>query len=119
MKNKGVTLLELFIVLVIIVVLVGIGTVGWQGAIEREREKNAKIILKSCWQAEQNYFAWENTYTSDWSDLAIDNPNVTDNFYNYTIKEATRFALKIQAQRIGTNKCFQIDENGGEPTSCS
>jgi len=112
LKNKAVTLLELFIVLVIIAVLAGIGIVGWQAAIEREHEKNAKIILKSCWQAEQSYFAWRNRYTSQWPLLEIDNPNVTDKFYSYDIIKATTSTLTIRATRKGTNTGFQIDRDG-------
>jgi len=112
LKNKAVTLLELFIVLVIIAVLAGIGIVGWQAAIEREHEKNAKIILKSYWQAEQSYFAWRNRYTSQWPLLEIDNPNVTDKFYSYDIIEATTSTLTIRATRKGTNTGFQIDRDG-------
>ena len=111
-KWRGVTLTEIIVVLVIITILVSIAGAGLFWRIEREASNNAKVFLNLSWQAEQNYFAWKNSYTQDWSALDIDNPNKTDNFYVYTIDKATAQQLIINAARRDKSYGFTINETG-------
>lgn len=110
--QQGVTVLELIIVVVIIGVLATLGIGGWSAQMEKEHAENAKAALQAVWQAEENYVAWKNTYTTDWAVLEIDNPNIVDKYYNYTIDSATSIDLLVTAKRIGQSKKFTIDEEG-------
>ena len=111
-KDLGLTLLEILIVLAIAIVLMGIAGTGWFWRMEHQARENAKTFLNLSWQAEQNYFAWKNTYTQDWDALDLDNPNKVDNFYAYTIDIATAQDLVIHATRRNKSSGLLINESG-------
>ncbi|MCX5708678.1 MAG: type II secretion system protein [Candidatus Omnitrophica bacterium] len=111
-KDRGVTLTEILVVLVITVILITLAGASFSWRMEREAEKNAKIYLNLSWQAEQNYFAWKNGYTLDWKSLDAENPNRIDTFYVYTIDKATSDELFINATRRNKNRGFAINESG-------
>jgi Tfp pilus assembly protein PilE len=109
-KKHGVSLLEITTVLVIATLLIGIAWSGWIWRMEQEYALNAKVYLKTIWQAEQNYFSWRDQYTADWGQLELDPVNKTDNKYDYTIIKATDRALTVEARRKTTNKGFSVNE---------
>jgi len=113
-KNKyhGVTLIEIIITMIIIAILIIVAGTGWSLRIEQEAGIDARVFLNLSWQAEQNYFAWKNSYTQDWNALDIDNPNKTDKFYVYNITEANSQQLIISATRRNKSKGFAINESG-------
>jgi Tfp pilus assembly protein PilE len=110
--RRAITLLETVIVIIIIGVAATIGTGVWRNQIEVERQNNAKEVLKILWRAEESFFAWKNTYTTDWSSLAVEDPNKTDKFYSFTIEEASGRTLTIRAARKGGSGGFQINQDG-------
>lgn len=110
--KKNFTLLEIIIVLVIVAILAGLGTGIINALIEKEYKERAKEILKTLYQAEENFFSWKNRYTSDFSSLPVDNPNDTDKFYEYEITEAGPYNLTIRATRRNKNYGLQINEEG-------
>jgi prepilin-type N-terminal cleavage/methylation domain-containing protein len=111
-KDRGVTLMEIIVVMVIVAVLATVAGTGWTLRIEQVAAENAMGFLNLSWQAEQNYFAWKNSYTQDWNALDIDNPNKTDKFYVYTIDKATAQQLIINAARRNKSSGFAINELG-------
>jgi Tfp pilus assembly protein PilE len=113
-KNKvgGVTLTEIVVVLVITVILITLAGASFSWRMEREAEKNAKVYLNLSWQAEQNYFAWKDGYTTDWKALDFENPNKADTFYAYTIDKANSDELVINATRRNKKSGFSINETG-------
>lgn len=111
-KNKGVTILEIIVILIILGIGATISFVTWEPQVESEYAYNAKITLKSVWQAEQNYFAWKSGYSNDWNALEISDPNTQDRYYNYEIVNATAITLLIKATRKGQSKGFIINQNG-------
>ncbi len=113
-RKHGVTLIELFVVVIIIAIVAGISINIWQAQLEREYADNAKAILKSLLQAEENYFAWKNRYANEneWASLDIANPNNPGNFYIYELLPGSVAPLIIKATRRGKSKGFQIDQEG-------
>lgn len=110
--KSGLTILELIITVVIIAIIGGLSFISWQGQLENEYAYNAKAFLNASWQAEQTYYSWKNTYTANWSQLEIKNPNTADNFYDYSISHADAVSLLITATRKNKSKVFSINENG-------
>ncbi|MFA5090241.1 MAG: prepilin-type N-terminal cleavage/methylation domain-containing protein [Candidatus Omnitrophota bacterium] len=111
LKNKGVTLFELLLVIIIIGIMAGIAGMGWQAQVEKEYARNAQSALKVILQAETNYFTWKNRYTNDLTALSIDDPN-KDNWYGYEVEEATALTLRVRATRRTKNTGFFIDQDG-------
>ncbi len=110
--KKALTLVETIVVIIIIGIVATIGTGVWRQQIEAERRNNAKEVLKILWRAEESFFAWKNTYTVDWNSLAVQNPNETDRFFEFTIDEASDRALTIRASRKGGGGGFTINQDG-------
>jgi prepilin-type N-terminal cleavage/methylation domain-containing protein len=111
-QDRGLTLTEIVVVLVIVVILITLAGTGVSWRMEIEAAKNAKGYLNLSWQAEENYFAWKNSYTSDWNALDFDNPNKVDTFYVYTIDNANALQLVISATRRNKSSGFAINETG-------
>lgn len=114
-RKQGVTVLELFIVIVIITILAGIAVTAWQSQVERENADNAKTVLKTLWQAERNLFAWKDRYVSLPELLAsdlVDDPNNSAAAYEYEVTENTASTLTIKATRKAKTTGFQIDQDG-------
>ncbi len=112
LRRRAITLLELTVVMVIIGILATIAIMNWQAPIEREYEANARATLNALLRAEQNFFAWKGRFTSDWTSLAIDNPNISDSAYTYALENVTDNTFSIRATRIGKGKGLIADQDG-------
>jgi prepilin-type N-terminal cleavage/methylation domain-containing protein len=112
--SSGFTLAELVIVLIIIGITATISVLGFHIGVKNEYEKNAKIKLEAIYSAEQDYFAWKNTYTADWAALNMEDPNANDSQYTYTIESAssTAFSVKAAAKTTNTVSDYTIDQAG-------
>ncbi len=103
---------ELLVVAIILGILVSLGIpmiVKWM---EKEFEKNAKMILKEIQKAEYDYYIRTEACTTDFKQLEIDNPNKADKFYQYTI-----YCNPFRAVARRKNRCIQIDLFG-RVTTC-
>lgn len=78
MNRKGFTLMELLIVVVLIAILAGIGVPQYFNAVERERTVEAIGILTAIEQAQMRYGAVNDAYASDFANLDIDLPDMTN-----------------------------------------
>jgi len=110
--RKAFTLTELVVVVIIIGVLATIAISKWQVPLEREYEANAREILGALLRAEHNFFAWKGRFTSDWTALAIDDPNNSDTAYNYTLENVTDDTLFMRATRRNQGRGLIMDQDG-------
>jgi prepilin-type N-terminal cleavage/methylation domain-containing protein len=108
------TLAELIIVLIIIGITATISVLGFHIGVKNEYEKNAKIKLEAIYSAEQDYFAWKNNYTADWTALNMEDPNANDAQYTFTIESAsqTGFSVKASAKTANAVSEYTIDQTG-------
>ena len=111
-KRTSFSLIELIIVIAILVIVAGMGFAVWQSQLEKDHADNAKTTLKMVLQAEENYYTWKNAYSSQWSQLELDNPNNRDNYYEYTLENVEGKSITIRAKRRGRDKGFTIDQTG-------
>lgn len=111
-SNRSFTLLEVIIVVVIISIIAGFGYGVWVNQLERDHADNARTTLKMLLQAEENYFSWKNRYSSDWTQLEIDDPNNRDKFYSYNLENVEVKYITIRATRRGKNSGYTIDAQG-------
>ncbi|MBI2870108.1 MAG: prepilin-type N-terminal cleavage/methylation domain-containing protein [Candidatus Omnitrophica bacterium] len=68
---RGVTLIELIVVIVIVGILVTIALPGYQGIMQREEFRRAEVNLQAIRSAERFFFFRDgsNSYTADWDAL--------------------------------------------------
>lgn len=118
---RGFTLLELLIVVVILGVLAGLAIPQYLKTVERSRGSEAFIHLDAIRMAEMTYYAQHRVYTTDFSLLDIDNPNllppppVGKRLFNYSIETSTPFSFTATASRFrldGVEEVVTINEFG-------
>jgi len=126
MNNKGFTLMELMITVVIIGILAAVAIPSYTGYMNRTRRADAITALETVALYEEKAFAETNTYESLANLIAnrgLPNPNA-DPDRNYTINigplpaYAQGFiasAVPINAQ-AGDTYTFAIDSNGNRGT---
>ncbi len=71
-KTKGFTLLEILIVLVILAVVAGLAIPAYISAVEKSRKQEAIASLSAIRDAEQRFFAINNTYSATYAGLDFD-----------------------------------------------
>lgn len=88
MKEKGFTLIEILVVVLIIGVLAAIAMPKYQKAVYKSQYSTIKNLTNSIVQAEKLYYYANDSYTSNFNDLDISMPenklnNSTSNKYFY------------------------------------
>jgi len=85
MGRRGVTLVELMIVVLILGVLAGIALPTYSRTVERSYRQEAQDILYAVYQGERSYYLTNNAYygpltdtssMSEWRTIYMDNPNL-------------------------------------------
>ena len=118
---KGVTLLELMIVVVIVGILAAIAYPNYREYIARAKRNEAKAALLQIATLQERFYLSNNTYTTDMSQLGFANAgcNITDSSaYNVcvTVANANTFSATATYQLGGAEagKCatFTIDGAG-------
>ncbi len=72
MHQKGFTLLELLVVVLIIGILASIALPQYQKAVEKSRGMQALVLLKSIVQAQEAYRLANGTYATSFDELPVD-----------------------------------------------
>ena len=133
-RMKGMTLVELMIVLIIVAILASIAVPSYRSYVLRSHRVEAKTALLALAAAQEKFYLQSNTYaansalsTAPPAGLGI--PGTTKNgWYTITINTATAATFSATATAVGTqtqdSDCatFTIDalgvKGGGPSTAC-
>jgi len=119
-KRNGFTLIELFIVVLIIAILAAIAIPVISKNMEKSKTGEVVSTLNLIRMAEKDYYLDSNpkTYTTDFSLLNIDNPNnvaSANRYFTYTIPTGNAVGFTATATRKDgsyTGDWYTIDQNG-------
>ena len=109
-KTRGFTLVELMIVVSILAILAAVAIPAYNNYLNRAKQSDAIIGLKTAQMAEEQFYSENNAYCSTIDMLPGFNDNTIDNKYQkgeYTLKvisATTAPAFIIAATWVDTNK---------------
>ena len=111
--QRGFTLIELVIAMVIASILAAIAIPSYSSYIQKSRRTEAKSALLNMASLEERFFSTNNTYSSTPSDLgyatglAVPFP-VGNNYYNITALTVTAAVAPVNATSAGTPATYSI-----------
>lgn len=85
---RGITLLELMIVLVIVGILASIGYPSYRGYVDRARRADGKALLLEAAARMERYYYDQNRYSTTLTDIGYGAGTVTSPEQNYTLAAA-------------------------------
>jgi type IV pilus assembly protein PilE len=115
-NSKGFTLIELFIVVIIIGVLAALAIPRFMNTTARSKQSEAQGILKQIYTLERTYYQEHDAYTADIAALGIE--IMAQTWYTYTIQiQGTNFIATANAADPGidddpTPDIWTIDGTG-------
>lgn len=83
MKQKGLSLMEIMIALVIVAILAGLAYPRYQKMVTRSKQTEVKTILQAIYMAEDLYRTTQEKFAGNLSELDIELPE--NSRYNYSI----------------------------------
>jgi type IV pilus assembly protein PilA len=124
-EERGFTLIELMVVVLIIAILIAIAIPTFLGARQRAQDRAAQSNVRNALTAEKTFFTDGQAYTQQVSDMTAIEPSLT-----YTTNDASMAAtgnivyiqvygtpattLVVGAQS-GSGKCFWVRDTTGAP----
>jgi type IV pilus assembly protein PilE len=122
-KIRGVTLLELLIVIVIVGIMAAVAYPSYRDYITRAKRTEAKTLLLEIAQNQERFYLQNNRY-GDMGDLGYSDPKITDTeSYSVTItaNDANNFSATATYQKSDAeaSKCdtFSIDGRGNKTSA--
>ena len=131
-RERGMTLIELMIVMVIVGILVSIAYPAYQNYVQRARRSDGKAMLTDIAARQERFYADNNTYTVTMTDLGFTgaSPSSSEGFYtagvaagpsgsiatSYTIT-VTPVAAKWGGSGDGTCGNLTLDSRGTQGNS--
>jgi type IV pilus assembly protein PilE len=112
-RQRGFTLVELMITVVIVSILASIAIPSYTSYIQRSRRTDAKSTLLNLASLEERYFSTNNTYTNVPANLGYPVGTATpfvvgSGYYNITILNATAALPPANAGAVGTPALYNI-----------
>jgi len=102
MKQKGLSLMEIMIALVIVAILAGLGYPRYQKMVTRSKQTEAKMVLQSIYLGQDLYLTSQQTYAADLNAMDIEIPENSRYSYSITIENnGTTFEAKATANIDG------------------
>jgi type II secretion system protein G len=118
-NNKGFTLIELMIVVVIIGILAALAIPRFSKASDRAKEKEADGVLKQVYTLQQTYYAQWGTYASSQTDLETVGFEAPTTLKNYTWAGAVGDgACLAKNPSTATHNDRSIDFTTGDLENC-
>jgi type IV pilus assembly protein PilE len=126
--NKGITLMELLVVIVIIGILAAVAIPSYNSYMLRARRADAKTVLEQVRAAQEMWRAERGSYATDvggtaevklQTTMGVPAPPVGDYSWSFTIKTATAFTARAtpNSTRQAADGWLQIDQNGTKTDS--
>jgi type IV pilus assembly protein PilE len=114
-KARGFTLIELFIVLVIVAILASIAVPSYQASVQKSRRADGKSALLDLAARSEKFFAQNNSYTTEVSGangLALGRTTSTDGYYDLTVAACGGGAITRCYLLTATARGVQADDEG-------
>src|SRR5437899_10373492 len=102
-RMRGVTLIELMVVLAIVAILASLAVGSYRRYVLRANRTDATAALLRIQVAEEKFFLQNNAYTTDLSAAGLGVPSPTPNgFYNLAVAGAPAIATSFKATATAT-----------------
>ena len=113
-KSRGITLLELMVVVVIIGILAAVSYPSYRDFAARAKRNEAKAALLQVATNQERFYLNNNTYTNDMTNLGFP---VSNNFKTETESYVISIAAGANAISYTANAVYQL--GGTESTKCN
>ena len=118
MGRKGMTLIEIMIVVALIAIMAAVATAIYRPYIKKARRSDAFTALKACYTAQEMYRAENGQYATSFSDLSGCNSTSAGDHYTLSlVADANGTWFSVIADPQGSQAgdyAFCINENGDE-----
>ena len=122
-KPKGMTLIELLIVVVIVAILASVALPSWNSQVQKARRADARNILLVTQVEQEKYRANNGSYTSSLGDLGLSS-YATGHYYDLSIVSSSSTAFLAQAapnssggQNSDACGTFAVNQSGIDESS--